>query len=252
MRRVGHCQAVPAWPPAHGQAPSPAVRSCLLFVVCACGAWQQPHRPTVGAIAGIARDHDSGEPVAKADIVVRADGNLAPHRVVTAAGGGYAIDHLAPGRYSLSATFAGQPVDVEHIAVRAGETAVVDVVFTLGHPDPVHYDFGDPRAGMIDRYHPRGLTPTTSIIEGTVNDVGSHDRIVGAVVTAVGSGGGVLQTVSDEQGRYRFERITPGIYAISTYYSVSGHGQMEIRRSDIHVEGAEAVIVPLWIESAGQ
>jgi len=136
--------------------------------------------------------------------------------------------------------------------VRAGDTAVVDVVFTLGHPEPVRYSFGDPRAGMIDHYHPHGLAPTASIIEGTVNDAGNHDRVVGAVVTVVGGGGGVLQTVSDEQGRYRFERITPGVYVVSTYYSISGHGQMEIRRSDIHVAGAEAVFVPLWIESAGQ
>jgi len=228
-----------------------AVRSFLLFVA-ACGAGQHAHRPTVGSIAGVARDHDSGEPVAKADIVVRADGQLAPHRVVTSSGGGYAIDHLAPGRYNLSATFAGQPVDIERIDVRAGDTAVVDVVFTLGHPEPVRYSFGDPRAGMIDHYHPHGLAPTASIIEGTVNDAGNHDRVVGAVVTVVGGGGGVLQTVSDEQGRYRFERITPGVYVVSTYYSISGHGQMEIRRSDIHVAGAEAVYVPLWIESAGQ
>jgi hypothetical protein len=227
-----------------------AVRSFLLFVA-ACGAWRHPPRPTVGAIAGIARDHDSGDAVAKADIVVRADGNLAPYRAVTTAGGGYVIDRLKPGRYSLSATFAGQPVDVERITVRAGDTAVVDIVFTLGHPDPVRYEFGDPRAGLIDHYHPPGLAPTASIIEGTVNDAGSHGRVGGAVVTVVG-GTGVLQTVSDEQGRYRFERITPGTYAVSTYYSVSGHGQMEIRRSDIHVDGAEAVYVPLWIESAGQ
>jgi hypothetical protein len=54
--------------------------------------------------------------------------------------------------------------------------------------------------------------------------------------------------VSDGFGRYRFEAMMPGTYSISAYYSVSGRAQIEVRRSGIEVGGAEAVVVPLWIE----
>jgi hypothetical protein len=55
------------------------------------------------------------------------------------------------------------------------------------------------------------------------------------------------QTVSDDYGRFRFETL-PGTYSVSAYYSVGGRGQIEVRRSNIAVEGAEAVHVPLFIE----
>jgi hypothetical protein len=37
---------------------------------------------------------------------------------------------------------------------------------------------------------------------------------------------------------------------VSAYYSISGRGQIEVRRSGIQVAAAEAVVVPLWIELA--
>ncbi len=62
----------------------------------------------------------------------------------------------------------------------------------------------------------------------------------------------MLQTISDDEGRYRFDAVTPGVYAVSAYYAIGGRAQIEVRRSDIHVDGAEAVVVPLWVELAGQ
>ena len=221
-------------------------------MLAACGAAQHP-RPTDGAIAGLARDHDSGDPVAKAEIRIRANGELGPRATVSTPKGGFAIDHLPPGLYSLSASFAGQPVDVENIVVRVGEVTIVDVVFTLGRPDPVRVDFGDATAGVIDRYRPAHHAPETALIEGTVNDVGDHTRVAGAVVTVVGGPHkDTLQVVSDDQGRYRFDAVTPGTYVVSAYYSVGGRGQIEVRRSDIRVAGAEGVVVPLWVEMAKQ
>ncbi len=224
----------------------------MLFVVAACGASAHVHRPTDGTIAGIARDHDSGTAVAKAQVQVRRVGELAARSLVTGADGRYALPHLLPGQYTLDASFAGQPIDVENIDVHAGDIAVVDLVFTLGRPDPVHVDFGDPKAGAIDRYRPPHLAATRAIIEGTVNDAGNHERVAGAVVTVMGSGTTALQTVSDDEGRYRFDAVTPGVYAVSAYYAIGGRAQIEVRRSDIHVDGAEAVVVPLWVELAPQ
>jgi len=105
----------------------------------------------------------------------------------------------------------------------------------------------------IDRYSPKDLAATVTRIEGTVNDAATHERIVGAVVTAVGpgtdAGAQTLQTVSDDQGRYRFDVVPPGVYVVSTYYSVGGHAQIEVRRSDIDTLGGQVVVVPLWIEA---
>ena len=220
----------------------------LILLLAACGAATHHRpRPTTGAIAGLARDHDSGDPVAKAEIRIRAQGQLAPTSTVSNEHGLYDLDHLAPGRYQLTALFAGQPVDVVNIDVRAGETTYVDIVFTLGRPEPIRVDFGDPRQGAIDRYRPPSLPATRAIIEGTVNDTSTRERVAGAVVTAVANDQ-TEQTVTDEHGRFRFDDLPPGTYAVSAYYSIGGRGQIEVRRSDIAVAGAEAVIVPLWIE----
>ena len=225
-----------------------AVRIALIAMIAACGGARPaspPPRPTTGTVTGLARDHDSGDPIEQAII------HLARREITTDAKGAYQLAGVPPGTYTLEATFAGQPVTVDHVLVRAGEPTVVDLTFTLGRPGPIREDYAVLTA--IDRYTPKHLAATVALIEGTVNDAATHERIVGAVVTAVGPGAGdsvpTLQTVSDDQGRYRFDNAPPGIYVVSTYYSVGGHGQIEVRRSEIDAIGGQAVVVPLWIEA---
>lgn len=222
----------------------------LLVLLVACGATPHSHRPTDGAITGLVRDLDSGEPLGAADVKLKHAG--APDiSAVSGRDGVYTIDHLKPGRYSLFATYAGQPVTVRNIDVDAGEATYVDVQFTPGRPEPLTIDYGDPALGSITRYHPKNKV---TLIEGTVVDVGSRARIAGAVVTAFGptDNPDTMQAVTDDAGRYRFEPVTPGVYIVSAYYSVSGHGQIEVRRSDIQVAPDEGVIVPLAIETTKQ
>lgn len=225
----------------------------LAAAVAACGGAQHASAPRrdEGAIAGVARDRDSGDAIGKAEIRVRADGVLGAARAATSDGkGAYQVDHLRPGRYSLSASFAGQPVDVEHIDVARGKTVIVDLTFTLGRPDPITVDFGNPKDGAIGRYHPPHHEGT-GIIEGNVTDSGSRERVPGAVVTATrGPDTDSLQAISDDQGRYRIDPVPPGTYTVSAYYSVAGRAEIEIRRSDIAVAGGEGVFVPMWIETA--
>lgn len=223
------------------------MRAWFAVVVVACGSTPHayPPRATTGTIVGIARDHDSGDAIEQAII------HIASKVVTSNAKGGYQLTGVAPGTYALEATFAGQPLTVDHVVVRAAETTVVDLTFTLGRPGPIHDDFSALTA--IDRYTPKHLGAGVAIIEGTVNDTGNHERIVGAVVTAVGPGAGdaatTLQTVSDDQGRYRFDSVPPGLYVVSTYYSIGGRAQIEVRRSDIDVVASQAVVVPLWMET---
>lgn len=212
----------------------------LLVLLVACGAAQRP-RPTEGSIGGLVRDHASGEPVGMASLTL-SNGLTA----TSAPDGLYAIDHVRPGRYTLVARFAGQPVTIKNIDVRAGSATFVDVTFTLGNPEPIVVDFGDPTQGAITRYKPKR---EVTRIEGTVSEAGTRQRVSGAVVTAIGGPRAeVLQTVTDAQGRYHFDAVEPGTYAVSAYYNIGGRGQIEVRRSDIVVERAEGVIVPIWVE----
>ena len=127
----------------------------LLVLLPACaGTRSTPARDGKGAIAGLARDHDSGDPVAKADIQVFARGDLRGVRTTTNDHGLYDLDDLPPGRYLLRALFTGQPVDIVNIDVRPNDTTYVDILFTLGRPEPLRVEYGD-RAGAIDRYRPR-------------------------------------------------------------------------------------------------
>ncbi len=214
----------------------------LLVLLAACAARQAP-RPTDGSIAGLVRDKTSGEPVGAAEL--RLSSGAA---TVSARDGHYSIEHIKPGRYSLVATYAGQPVTVNNIDVGAGAATFVDVTFTLGNPEPIVLEYTDRPLGEITRYHTKDQS---ALIEGTVTEMSTRDRVVGAVVTAV-RGDDTLQTITDDQGRFRFDRVEPGTYSVSAYYSIGGRGQIEVRRSDIAVERAEGVIVPLSVELTKQ
>ena len=222
-----------------------AVRTTILLVLlAACGAAQRP-RPTTGSIGGLARDNASGEPVAMASLALS---NGA--RVTSLPNGLYVIDDITPGRYTLVAKFAGQPITIKNIDVRAGDATFVDVNFTLGSPDPILVDYGDPTQGAITHYRPKR---EITLIEGTVSELQTRERVIGAVVTAVGGPRAeTLQTITDNHGRYKFDVVEPGTYVVSAYYNIGGRGQIEVRRAGIEVEHAQGVIVPIWVELAKQ
>jgi hypothetical protein len=215
-----------------------------LVALTACAGTQRP-RPTTGSLAGLARDQGTGEPVGMASLELSTG-----MRTMTDTAGLYAIDHLKPGRYTMVATFAGQPITIKNIDVHAGEATFVDVTFTLGDPDPIIVDYGDPTQGAITHYRPKRAI---ALIEGVVSELQTRERVEGAVVTAVGGPREeTLQTVTDRHGRYRFDSIDPGTYVISAYYNIGGRGQIEVRRSDIEVGRAQGVMVPIWVELAKQ
>lgn len=220
----------------------------LVAWTVACGPRARP-KPTTGAIAGLVRDQDSGEALAKAEIRVRA---ASGERVTTSGPEGfYDVDHLPPGRYQLVASFAGQPLEVANIVVRAGEATAVDLWFTLGRPDPIRLDWGNLEEVRIQRYRPKQLGDQAGLVEGTVTATESRQRVAGAVVTVVGAQPETTQqTVTDDRGRFRFDPVPPGVYSVSAYYNISGRGQIEVLRNGITVGGGEAVVVPLWIELA--
>ncbi len=215
---------------------STSVRTLLvLLAACGAGARDTRPRPTLGTIAGLARNTATGEGLAETDI--RVDGKT----TVADKHGIYELD-VPPGRHSLVAEFADQTVTIRNIDVVVGQATFVDIPFTLGQMEPVDIDFTRVTGTEIQYF-----TATVPRIEGTVSDVSTRARVAGAVVTAA-SANDTLQTVTDDAGRYRFDNVVAGTYAISAYYSIGGRGQIEVRRSDIAVGAGQGVLVPLFIE----
>ncbi|MCE9577421.1 MAG: carboxypeptidase-like regulatory domain-containing protein [Deltaproteobacteria bacterium] len=220
----------------------------IAIAVCLGACHAQPRRITTGAIAGLCRDQSTGTPVASATLSLARDGALTSTSVASGIDGDYRIEGLAPGRYDLSATYAGQIVQITHIDVAIGVTVEVDVEFALGEPGTHHIDFGDAHEGDLRSYRPLSADPETGVLEGTVTDAASRERAIGSVVTATGPGGAISQVVTDEHGRFVVPRLAPGTYAVSAYYTVAGHGTIEIKRLAVPVRAGETVVVPLFVE----
>ena len=213
-----------------------------------------PSPPLEGGISGLVRETSSGDPVAMARIEVfdQAAGALAAPAVTPVLSdqrGLYFYPALPPGMYRVRAEFAGAVVEMSNVPVVRGRMLSVDLPFTLGAVVPLRLSYGDARDGEIQRYKPRRASLALGFIEGTVSDAGTRERVIGAVVTATVMGTtDARQELTDEHGRYLFHDVSPGTYTISAYYSVSGHGQIEVQRNSVVVVPAEVVVVPLWIE----
>ena len=215
----------------------------LLVLLAACAARQAPRpTPTDGSIAGLARDQTSGEPVATAEL------RLSTRAVHDDLRQGRALpDRSRQTRPLLAvATFAGQPVTINNIDVDAGEATSSTSTSRSAIPNRSSSTTRDRPLGAITRYHDEGSAP---LIEGTVTELTTRDARRRRGRHRSVRSDDTLQTITDEQGRFRFDRVEPGTYAVSAYYSIGGRGQIEVRRSDIVVERAEGVIVPLSVET---
>ena len=224
-----------------------AVTVAVAVAACHGGGAPAHPRPTTGQITGFTFDRDSGYAVAGATITALRDGSTAAAATTTSkAGGLFDLVPLVPGRYTLRATYLGQPSQVSGIEVTAGEATFTKLAFTPAHPDaPIATD----SASLSEILHVK--TPGTTALEGLALDTISRAGIAGAVVTAVGPVGPASttqQVVSDDLGHYRLD-TAPGTYTLSAYYSVGSHGQIEVRRADIVVAADETVFVPLLLES---
>jgi|HubBroStandDraft_6_1064221.scaffolds.fasta_scaffold36335_2 hypothetical protein len=220
------------------------MRSAIVFAIAACTAAQP--RPPDGAIGGLTRDRATGDPIGFTTIHLRGHGN--PITTIATREGLFGFDHLAPGRYALDAQGGSARATIDNIDVKLDEATVVDVELGAGSAVTARDFTGDRLDDAIEQFTPANHDATTGIIEGAIADSTSRHRVAGAVITLLGTDT-TLQTVSDEYGRYRFDAIKPGTYTVSAYYSVDGHGQIEVRRSDIAVTAAHGVRVPLWVET---
>lgn len=223
----------------------------LCLIAASCGAAQRTSlAPTLGAILGIARDQDSGDPVAFATILARREGEVLNQARKSSDRGLYQFLQLAPGRYTVTGTFAGQTITANDVMVVAGESVAIDLSFAFGHPDTTMLSYGNGQDAAITRFRPRKLAPQTARIEGTLSDNSTRGRVVGAAISLIpdGSQFALQQEVTDDYGQFRFDNVPPGTYALSSSYALGRRGQVELRRSGLTVADGDGLRVPLWVE----
>lgn len=223
--------------------------AAVLVIAAACHHAGAPPAATTGAIAGQVRDHDTGAQIASAQLAIQREGTLRPTLVTSDPDGAYELLRLPPGRYDVTASYAGVTVDVHGVAVTAGHTIGVDVDLALGRPADLHLDFGDPHEGDLRHYRPRGANPTLGAIEGTVTDAATRERVPGAVVTATeATSHQTQQVITDDRGHFAIASLPPGEYSVSAYYTIARHGTIEVEHNRVPVRGGEAAVVPLFVE----
>ncbi len=239
------------WHIAHVQRSLGILGLWLGLIAINCGAAQhKPVAATKGAILGIARDEDSGDPVAFATILARREGEIANQARKSSDRGLYQFLQMAPGRYTVMGTFAGQTITASDVIVVAGESVAIDLSFAFGHPDTTMLSYGNGKDGAIARFRPKNMAPQTARIEGSLTDNSTRGRVIGAAISLIpdGSQFALQQEVTDDYGQFRFDNVPPGTYALSSYYALGNRGQVELRRSGITVADGDGVRVPLWVE----
>ncbi len=234
-------------------------RGLLLLIAASCGH-SAPARPTgpaaatgTGGIAGIVRDRDSAEPVSFVTVRALGDGH-GKASTATNGGGGFVLEGLPPGRYTVTANWSGSEVTQDKVLVVAGRTTKVDLRLPL---EPASHPVAALAPGVEVNLRPD--VPSVAVggarggIRGLVRDKLTSELLVGAVVSAITPGvrDAVLSMVDDE-GRFRMHALPPGLYTLSAYYQVIGRGAIEIRRTNVRVVAGEITVIDLDLDAQAQ
>jgi hypothetical protein len=251
--------------------------AATVLLLAACSQPRRPTPPAEGTLSGLVRTADTGAPVTDVRIVVRRAGDAADAPAIeqrSGSDGAYVVPRLAPGEYDVKVYRDDRPIGDQRIAIEAGRITGLDLAA------PAEADPADPadtadtnaaadgdhtsapadavvavdttRNAPLWRYRPLDGDATVATIEGTVSEEGERTRLGGAVITVTDRAGGLIaDAITDDDGRFRIERLAPGGYVVSAYYTLIGRGQFEIRRNDVDVAAGEVVVVPLAIETDG-
>jgi hypothetical protein len=213
-----------------------------------------------GALAGLVRDAATGDPLEAARIIAQRDFDPSAEQFAwsdvpdgttsTAADGNYTLPLLG-GMYRIAVEYGERRVELTYVGIEGGHTRGLDVAIDLTAREPVVVDVR--QTGQRGTLRFRQSRPSSrGTIEGTVTDLATSERVVGAVVVSTSPAvSRVLHTTSDDAGRFALDELRPGTYTLSVYYRVVGRGNIEVRRSNIAVAAAETTVVELVLDSRG-
>ena len=218
----------------------------LFFLVCACGGSPKPAanvvtternaklEATEGAIGGIIRDAADGEPLSMVSIQAEQAGERVAHDISDHQGR-YRLGPLEPGRYDVSAKFAGARVAYKDITVEKALETDVRIRIDLREQ-------GD-TAEVVATGGAYGS------IEGVVLDGPRGKPFPGTAVSLSAPHlEDVAMTITNAEAVFHFRRLRPGTYALSTFYTLVDEGNIEVRRGNIVVKPGEKTSVELALE----
>ncbi len=223
------------------------MRLVLLFLaLCACGrqASTSAHvvtternatlAPTEGAIGGVIVDADDDKPLSMVSVQAEQDGKRMAHDISDHEGR-YRLGPLRPGHYDLRAKFAGARAVHKSIAVARAQETSVRIRLNLRNDGALSEDAQS-----------RGARGS---IEGVVLDGPYGNPFPGTAVSLSASHlEDVVITITDDAGTFRFRSLRPGLYNLSSYYTLVEQGNVDIRRSNIVVKPGETTSVQLVLD----
>lgn len=162
---------------------------------------------------------DSGEtPIAGVTLVLWNEAGVKVGQTTTDSNGFYRFDNLIPGTYRItevqpSGYLPGKAAAGTILAQRVGSTdSTGDVIAQIAIPSGVHgvdYDFGEILPGSISG---RVIADTNG---NCLLDAAGDMPLPGVTIELLDASGAVLQTtLTDANGRYRFDNLMPGQYRV--------------------------------------
>lgn len=210
-------------------------RPAPVGVVAATSERDAELKPAEGAIGGVIRDAADGKPLSMVSIQAEQDGKQIAHDISDYTGR-YRLNPLAPGRYDVSAKFADARVQHKDIIVEQAKETELKVSIELG------VQAEESTADVATRGPPGS-------IQGLVVD-GADGNIVPGTVVSLSAPHleDVVMAIADENGTFQFRGLRPGVYNLSSYYTLVDQGSVEVRKSNVVVEPGQATSVELRVD----
>ena len=218
----------------------------LLLALCACSGPARVGtrattterdavlKATEGAIGGIVRDSADGKPLSMVSVQADQNGQRIAHDISDYEGR-YRLVPLEPGHYDVSAKFGNARVQYEGIVVEAERETDVRVGIDLRD----HRD----KSEVVTTGGAYGS------IQGVVLDGPQGNPFPGTVVSLSADHlGDVMMTLADAEGGFHFRGLRPGVYTLSSFYTLVEQGNIEVKRGNIVVEPGEMTSVQLVLD----
>lgn len=183
------------------------------------GSTATPPAPTMGTVAGVVTDGESGAVLGAASVTVGAA------TVITGGDGAFTVADLPAGTYAANVTLAGYDAWTGSVTVIAGETAVLNV--SLRKAAPVAANLALSGQANASSYYSGNYTPSKAIDGSTSSYWRSRGSNEEWLSVDLGSARSVSKLVIDWDGSYyarsyRLEVSVDGVNWTEVYATTNG------------------------------